>query len=125
MRKPKVQAQARHKRLVERNSVPPLRLVFPRVTQMRIELTFNYVGKWLPSNQVHILHPAAAATFKYPCPAAGCDGFFELDTIVAQSLANANGVTQGELSCIGVRPEDREARKPCGLHLRYRVDATF
>jgi len=108
-----------------RDKAPTLKASFPQVKQLRVELSFERGGKWHPSNQVHILHPPSAATFRYRCPVAGCTGHFELDLIVEQLLKRAAPTLADDVSCHGVRSEDRATGKPCALHLNYRVEATY
>lgn len=105
--------------------MPPLRALFPDVTQLRIELEFVHEFGWAPSTQVHILHPPARALFRYPCPFAGCTGWFDLEMPIMQSLREGVTKFSGDLRCTGVRPRDRSTGNPCGVRLKYRVKAIY
>ncbi len=104
---------------------PPLRVAFPQVAELRIELDFMPESGWAPSTQVHILHPPARALFRYPCPFAGCTGWFELEAPVTQLLREVAKELSGDICCIGVRPRDRSSGNLCGVQLNYRVAATY
>jgi hypothetical protein len=110
---------------IARNTLPAMRSAFPAVDQLRVELEFDSGDKWSPASQVHILHPAATASFRYPCPMSGCSGHFELDNPVSGLLKKSAGVLADNVTCCGVRPEDRFTGKACALHLKYRVEATY
>jgi hypothetical protein len=105
--------------------VPSLRVSFPDVAELRIELEFMHEFGWAPSTQVHILHPPARAYFRYPCPFAGCTGWFELEVPVTHLLREVATKFAGEVSCAGVRPRDRSTGKLCGVRLKYRLKATY
>jgi hypothetical protein len=104
---------------------PVLRALFPAVTQLRLELRFVADLHWEPSAQVHILHPPSAASFRYPCPIAGCNGHFDLQESVMQLLQQTNDSAANTIYCSGVRPEDRSTGRLCGLQLRYQIRATY
>lgn len=104
---------------------PALRAMFPGVEELRVELEFVWESRWMPSNQLRILRPAARASFRYPCPFAGCSGWFELDDPVRRLLECREISHASELACAGVRPGDRATRKPCQAQLRYLIRATY
>jgi hypothetical protein len=104
---------------------PPLRVAYPAVSELRLQLDFVSEDKWLPATQIHTLHPPAAATFRYPCPISGCSGFFELDADVSKLLRGTGAKLSNDILCSGVRSEDRASGKPCGLRLRYRVEVKY
>jgi len=108
-----------------RNASPAMRVAFPGVNELRVELQFDSADKWAPATQVHILHPPAAASFRYPCPISGCSGHFELDSSINDLLKRSESKLADDALCAGVRPEDRSTSKACALHLRYRVEATY
>src|ERR1700751_1500358 len=99
---------------------PALRVSFPDVAELRIELEFMHESGWAPSTQVHILYPPARASFRYPCPFAGCTGWFELEVPVTQLLREAVTKFSADVCCAGVRPRDRSVGKLCGVRLKYR-----
>jgi hypothetical protein len=112
-----------------RGDLPPppsaLRALFPDVEELTIELEFAHEFGWSPSNQLRILRPAALASFRYPCPFSGCSGWINLDE-PTQALVQSHGESLvSELYCTGVRPRDRTIPKPCNVHVRYRIVATY
>jgi hypothetical protein len=107
------------------NPTPLLRAAHPNVTDLRIELEFIPEPGWYPSMQVHILHPPARAAFRYPCPFAGCSGWFELESPVTQLLRNNSAKSSGEISCTGTRPRDRGTGNVCDATLKYRLRAAY
>lgn len=104
---------------------PALRTLFPGVNQLRIDLEFVHEFGWSPSSQVRILHPAARASFRYPCPFPGCNGWFDLDETTQALLRRAGNSLASELCCTGVRPRDRAAGKTCDAQMKYRILPTY
>lgn len=90
-----------------------------------MELEFVWEPGWMPSNQLRILRPAARASFRYPCPFAGCTGWFELDEPVRRLVEFREGSFASALGCTGVRPADRTTGKPCQAQVRYMIKATY
>ncbi len=103
----------------------PLRTLFPDVEELTIELEFAPEAGWSPSHQRRILRPAARASFRYPCPFPGCSGCFDLDEPTLALLQSHEGSHVSELYCAGVRPRDRTLGKPCKVHVKYRIVATY
>jgi hypothetical protein len=106
---------------------PPsaLRALFPDVAELTIELQFTHELGWSPSNQLRILRPAARASFRYPCPFPGCSGWFDIDAPTQALLQSHEKSLVSELYCTGVRPRDRTMGKPCKVHVKYRIAATY
>ena len=104
---------------------PALRVLFPDVEELTIELEFAHELGWSPSNQLRILRPAALASFRYPCPFPGCSGCFDLDEQMQALLQSNEGSLVSELYCTGVRPRDRTMGKPCKARVSYRIAATY
>jgi len=102
-----------------------LRVAFPAVQHLRLELKFESSSAKAPTLQSHILHPPAQAFFDFPCPYADCDGHFDLTGAVNVALADPSNRAAGVLECPGVRPWDWASKRPCQLHLIYRVTATY
>jgi hypothetical protein len=102
-----------------------LRVAFPTVQQLRLELSFEGSAASTPAAQSHVLHPAARAFFEFRCPYADCDGEFDLTSAVNTALANKTGKTRGTLQCPGHRPEQHGSRKACNLLLSYAITATY
>lgn len=106
----------------DRIAAQPLRRAYPRIAQLRLQLSFDDGSALPPASQSHILHPPAAAFFRFPCPFADCDGQFDLTDLVAES---AGPKTPREISrhleCQGVRARDRLTGQPCGLKLECTI----
>jgi hypothetical protein len=120
--------QAAVKRFRDGGLAPPspiLRALLPGVEELRIELEFRPEPGWAPSSQVRILRPAARASFRYPCPFAGCSGWFELDEPVRQLVERRSDSIVADLDCVGVRPRDRATGKPCQAQVQYVIRANY
>jgi|SRR5581483_11898720 hypothetical protein len=104
---------------------PALRVSFPNVVELRIELAFDAENGWEPSTQVHVLHPPSRAAFRYPCPFTGCSGSFDLDASLRILLGAGSSGLSASSCCSGVRPFDRSTGKSCGVRLHYRVDVLY
>jgi hypothetical protein len=102
-----------------------LRAAFPAVQQLRIELKFEGPSSSAPAPQSHVLYPAAAAFFDYPCPYWDCDGQFDLSAAVKAACAHATHRAEGVLECRGSRGGDRTSGRPCLLQLVYGVTVTL
>jgi len=106
-----------------RSQAAAIRRVFPQVRQLRIELTFSDSRAHTPSPQVHTLYPAAPAFFRFACPCADCDGYFDLTAALdAQlgGLANVRARAQGSMRCEGKRSYG-SAGSECSVLLQYRI----
>jgi hypothetical protein len=123
---PKDQRQERAEKLRrERAAASALRVAFPAIQQLRLELLFESSSSNTPGPQSHVLHPAARAFFVFPCPYADCDGGFDLTTAVNVALANEGGRARGVLECSGHRLMQHSSRSPCKLYLTYSIAATY
>ncbi|HEY3784116.1 MAG TPA: hypothetical protein VGL55_02420 [Steroidobacteraceae bacterium] len=123
---PDASRQERTERLRrQRAAARALRVAFPAIQQLRLELTFDSGTTNAPVPQSHILHPAAQAFFEFPCPYADCDGKYDLTAAVDTALANKTGKARGSLECPGHRPEHYNSRRPCKLRLSYAITATY
>ena len=109
----------------DRATAPVLRTAFPAVQQLRIELKFEGPSLNVPTPQSHLLYPAAAAFFDYPCPYWDCDGQFDLSAAVKAACGDATHRAEGVLECRGSRGGDRTSGRPCLLRLVYAVTVTF
>jgi hypothetical protein len=109
----------------DRAAAPQLRVAFPGVQQLRLELKFEGPTANLPAPQSHLLHPPARAFFEFPCPYADCDGHFNLSETVSVALADRLPRAHGVLVCPGQRPDRRASRTPCELHLEYELTVTY
>ncbi len=123
---PTAARQERRERLRrDRAAALALRMVFPAVEQLRLELTFESTTSSTPAPQSHVLHPPARAFFEFPCPYADCDGQFDLTGAVNVALADPVQRAQGTLECSGVRARQIGSKQPCQLRLIYTVTATY
>ncbi|MGH8259505.1 MAG: hypothetical protein ACREUG_07425 [Steroidobacteraceae bacterium] len=102
-----------------------LRVVHPEIGQLRLELRFESASPNTPALQVHELHPAARAFFRFPCPYADCTGQFDLTSAVDAALASPAHRAEGLIECTGVRPSDHASKQPCHLHLRHTIVAKY
>ena len=108
----------------DRAAAPSLRVAFPSVEQLRLELKFASTATNIPASQSHVLHPPARAFFEFPCPYADCDGQFDLTGTVDLLLADGVSKAEGTLKCQGHRPGRGVTRTPCQLHLAYEFTVT-
>jgi hypothetical protein len=106
-----------------RASALALRMAYPSVQQLRLELSFESPSTHVPAAQSHLLYPPARAFFEFPCPHTGCDGEFDLTAVVQHAVADKTHASQGTLVCSGLRAFDHRSKQPCGLHLNYSVTA--
>jgi hypothetical protein len=101
-----------------------LRVAFPTVQQLRLELKFSGATANSPGSQSHVLHPPARAFFTFPCPYANCDGQYDLTAAVNAALEDPAYRAEGMLECRGLRAQKYDSKQPCQLHLIYTVTAT-
>lgn len=109
----------------DRSSAPVLRIAFPTIQQIHLELKFEGSGRLTPASQSHGMHPPARAYFEFPCPYANCGGSFDLTGAVNLALADEARHSEGVMECAGSRARDYASRQTCGLRLVYTIDATF
>jgi hypothetical protein len=102
-----------------------LRIAFPAIENLRIELNFESSSAKAPTLQSHVLHPPAQAFFDFPCPYADCDGHFDLTAAVNVALADPAHHAAGVLECPGLRQRDWASKRACQLGLTYKVTATY
>jgi len=108
----------------DRAAALALREAFPAVQQLRLELLFQGSSATTPAPQSHTLHEAARAFFKFPCPYADCDGYFDLGAAIEAAVADPAHRATGEQGCSGKRAVRLGAKEPCQLRLNYTVTAT-
>ena len=109
----------------DRAAAVALRVAFPAVQHLRLELRFESSSAQTPTHQSHILHPPAQAFFEFACPYADCDGHFDLTAAVNAALADPAHHAAGVLECSGLRPSDCASKRLCQLRLIYKVTATY
>jgi hypothetical protein len=118
--------QERRERLRRnRAAAPALRVAFPAIQHLRLELTFESNASSTPASETHVLHPPARAFFEFPCPYADCDGQFDLTAAVKAALAAPTQRAEGSLECPGRRARDLGGKQPCQLRLMYTVTPTY
>ena len=100
-----------------------LRVAFPQLEQLRIELSFIDTSSNSPAAQVHTLYPPARAYFNYPCPHSDCDGEFELAEIIRMAVSDGTHRADGSLLCTGARPGENGTKRACELRLAYAIAA--
>ena len=123
---PAVARQERRDRLRrDRAAALVLRVAFPAIQQLRLELVFESTSSTTPAPEAHILHPPARAFFEFPCPYADCDGQFNLASAVNAAVAAPSHRAHGTMECAGRRARDLGSKQPCQLRLSYTVIATF
>jgi len=91
----------------DRAAALALRVAFPTVQHLRLELKFESTTSSTPTLQSHVLHPPARAFFEFPCPYADCDGQFDLTSAVKAALAirriSSRGTGVLRPACTGLR----------------------
>lgn len=123
---PAAKREQRRDRLRHDRAVAPvLRVAFPTLQHLHLELEFEGSAPSTPAQQSHVLHPPARAFFEFPCPYADCDGRFDLTAGVNAALADAAHRVEGALECSGERARHIGSKQPCRLRLLYTVTAAF
>src|SRR5213078_3614514 len=108
----------------DRAAAQALRVAFPAVQHLRLELKFESTTSSTPTLQSHVLHPPARAVFEFPCPYADCDGQLYLTTAVKATLADPAHQATAVLECSALRVRHSASKRPCQLHLLSPVTAT-
>lgn len=108
-----------------RSAAQALRVAFPGLERIRLELKFAGASANPPADQSHVLHPSARAFFAFPCPYADCDGEFDLTSAVGAAVAGGAHEVRGVLDCCGQRALDYASKQTCRLQLLYTVTATY
>lgn len=107
----------------ERAAARALRVVFPALEELRLELKFEDGTSKAPAFQLHIMHPPARAFFRFPCPHADCTGQFDLSSVVDDACAHPARRSEGVLVCSGMRPRTHDSKQLCQLQLLYGIMA--
>jgi hypothetical protein len=111
----------REQMLYERARSAAMRDAFPKIGQLRFELTFGGTRSLQPSPQVHTLYPAAAAFFRFACPCADCNGDFDLTDPVIALVKDGVAASRGQLVCNGTRRDRPLGSAACSVRLDYRI----
>lgn len=109
----------------DRATAQVLRIAFPTLQHLRIELTFRGSDSSAPTPLSHVLYPPARAFFEYRCPYSDCDGQFDLGGAVKDALSDVTHHAQGVLECRGSRGHEPASRRACLLQLLYEVIVTY
>jgi hypothetical protein len=114
--------QQRQERLRrDRAAAQTVRVAFPKVSLIRLDLNFEPLSPTTPVPQSHVLHPPARAFFEFRCPFADCNGEFDLTAAVSSAVGSAKQQAEGTLECTGRRPRNPAAKESCNLRVRYHV----
>jgi hypothetical protein len=105
----------------DRAAAQTVRVVFPELSLIRLDLHFEPASATTPVPQSHLLHPPARAFFEFRCPFADCNGEFDLSSAVANAVGSASHRAEGILVCNGRRPRNPAEKEPCGLQMRFAV----
>ena len=111
----------------ERTQAASLRQTFPRIEQLRIELSFSDARGRAHSPQVHTLYPAARAFFRFACTCTDCDGDYDLDgavTALLKSTPKGTRTAHGTLICDGARRDLRRDGTTCSIRIDYQLTST-
>jgi len=123
----KVLSTRRDQLIRERTQAASLRQAFPRIEQLRIELSFSDARGRAHSPQVHTLYPAARAFFRFACTCTDCDGDYDLDGAVTSFLKSTPKGTRsarGTLVCDGARRDLRRDGTTCSIRIDYQLTST-
>jgi hypothetical protein len=120
----KMPSTRRDQLIKERTQAAPLRQAFPRIEQVRIELSFSDTRGRAHSPQVHTLYPSARAFFRFVCTCADCDGDYDLGgavTALLNSTLNGSRSARGTLTCDGARRDLRRDGTTCSVRINYQL----
>ena len=119
--------ERRNSRLRDRDRSQTLRGAFPKVEQIRIELTFSDPLHAAPSAQSFSFYPSARAFFRFACPCLDCDGEFDVGERVARLVASPGRATRTatvQQNCLGARARDRINGNRCPITLECKIIMT-
>jgi hypothetical protein len=119
--------ERRNTRLRDRDRSQPLRTAFPKVEQIKIELTFSDPQHAAPSPQSFSFYPSARAFFRFACPCLDCDGEFDVGERVAKLAAGpgrASRSANAQQSCLGARARDRINGNRCPITIDCKISLT-
>jgi hypothetical protein len=109
----------------DRAAAKTMREAYPKLAQMRIDLTFLEPVARVPAAQSHVMHPPARAFFQFPCPYAACEGRFDLSPAANLIFSGTAARKTGNLECTGLRPKGSALKQPCGVQARYTIVAEY
>jgi hypothetical protein len=94
----------------------PLRDLYPRLSQLRVEFAFQDGTSRTPSPQSYSYFPAARGFFRYACPHHGCSGEFDLTEQIAELVGRSGTAPRSRslsVTCTGHRAELLNPRTAC------------
>jgi len=110
----------REKQRRNRMAAKELRVQFPELASIRIDLAFSDETSQPPAPQSIVLHPPARAYFVYPCPYASCNGELDLAAPVTDAAEKGHD-GGGHATCKGERIRGRQGKTPCDLQVEYSI----
>ena len=104
-----------------------LRMAYPALSQLHVELDFDDGTERPPSLQIHDYFPGARSLFRYPCPCHACDGDFDLSAVVAELVGGhcELPVRNMTIACTGQRLHLNLSRSACPIRAGIRIRATW
>ncbi len=111
----------REKQRRNRLAAKELRVQYPEIASIRVDLEFSDETAQPPAPQSIVLHPPARAYFNYPCPYASCNGEFDLAANVDDVARKGHSHAAGHTKCKGERVRGVKGKTPCDLHIGYSI----
>lgn len=102
-----------------RAAAPILRLACPEASVVRVNLEFQEDPRLAHAPQTLSLYPPAKAFFAYECPFGDCDGVYDLNEAVWETLKTGRYTMHGRVSCNGRRAGNGSGGRACQLTLSY------
>ena len=110
----------REKQRRNRLAAKELRVQFPQIATIRVDLVFTDEVSQPPAPQSIVLHPPARAYFVYPSPNASCNGELDLAANVDDIAEHGKVRAAGHARCNGER-HGGQGKAPCALHIEYSI----
>lgn len=104
-----------------RASAPILRFACPEAAIVRINLEFQEDPRLVHAPQTLSLYPPAKAFFSYACPFGDCDGVYDLNEVVWETLKTGRYTMHGRITCNGHRAGNGTGGSACQLALSYLI----
>ncbi len=110
----------REKQRRNRLAAKEVRVKYPQVASIRVDLAFNDDAAMPPAPQTIVLHPPARAYFVFPCPYTSCNGELDLAANMDHIAEQGKSRTTGHATCNGER-HGRHGKAPCDLRIDYAI----
>jgi hypothetical protein len=104
-----------------RAAAPILRLACPEASVVRVDLEFQEDPRLAHAPQTLSLYPPAKAFFAYECPFGDCDGVYDLNELVWETLKAGRYTIHGRVTCNGHRAGNGAGGGVCQLALSYLI----